>query len=197
MPVVVAINRFTADTEAEIETVRAAAIGAGAEDAVLSEVWGKGGAGGAALAEAVMKACEKPSAFKFLYPLEMSIKQKIETIAREIYRADGVDYTPEAEKRIELYTEAGFDKLPICMAKTHLSFTHDPALKGAPRGWSLPIRDIRASVGAGFLYPLCGDDAHHARPALPSGRGEHRHRPGDRQDRRPVLIGQIVTRVTG
>ena len=166
IPVVVAINRFNSDTEKEIETIRAAAIGAGAEDAVLSEVWGKGGAGGEALAEAVLKACEKPSDFKFLYPLDMSIKQKIETIAREIYRADGVDYAPEAEKRIALYTQAGFDKLPMCMAKTHLSFTHDPALKGAPRGWKLPIRDIRASVGAGFLYPLCG--TMRTMPGLPS-----------------------------
>jgi len=166
IPVVVAINRFNSDTEKEIETIRAAAIGAGAEDAVLSEVWGKGGAGGEALAEAVLKACEKPSDFKFLYPLDISIKQKIETIAREIYRADGVDYAPEAEKRIALYTQAGFDKLPMCMAKTHLSFTHDPALKGAPRGWKLPIRDIRASVGAGFLYPLCG--TMRTMPGLPS-----------------------------
>jgi methylenetetrahydrofolate dehydrogenase (NADP+)/methenyltetrahydrofolate cyclohydrolase/formyltetrahydrofolate synthetase len=166
VPVVVALNRFTADTEGEIEAVRAAAIAAGAEDAVLSEVWGKGGAGGAALAEAVMKACEKPSQFKFLYPLEISIKDKIEAIAREIYRADGVDYTPEAEKRIKLYTEAGFAGLPICMAKTHLSFTHDPALKGAPRGWRLPVRDVRASVGAGFLYPLCGEMR--TMPGLPS-----------------------------
>ncbi len=166
VPVVVAVNRFTSDTEAEIETIRAAAMGAGAEDAVLSEVWGKGGAGGAALAEAVMKACEKPSTFEFLYPLEMSIKDKIEAIAREIYRADGVDYTPEANQRISLYTDAGFANLPVCMAKTHLSFTHDPALKGAPRGWRLPVRDVRASVGAGFLYPLCGEMR--TMPGLPS-----------------------------
>ena len=166
IPVVVAINRFNSDTEQEIETIREAAIAAGAEDAVLSEVWAKGGAGGAALAEAVVKACEKPSHFKLLYPDEMSIKEKIETIAREIYRADGVDYMPEAESKIKLYTEAGFAHLPICMAKTHLSFTHDPTLKGAPRGWKLPIRDIRASVGAGFLYPLCGEMR--TMPGLPS-----------------------------
>jgi len=166
VPVVVAVNRFTSDTEAEIEAVREAALAAGAEDAVLSEVWAKGGEGGAALAEAVVKACEKPSSFKFLYPLEMSIKDKIETIAREIYRADGVEYSDEAERKIELYTQAGFDKLPLCMAKTHLSFTHDPRIKGAPRGWTLPIRDIRASVGAGFLYPLCG--TMRTMPGLPS-----------------------------
>ncbi len=166
IPVVVAVNRFNSDTEQEIETIREAAIAAGAEDAVLSEVWAKGGAGGAALAEAVVRACEKPSNFKLLYPDEMSIKEKIETIAREIYRADGVDYMPEAEAKIRLYTEAGFAHLPICMAKTHLSFTHDPTLKGAPRGWTLPIRDIRASVGAGFLYPLCGEMR--TMPGLPS-----------------------------
>jgi len=166
VPVVVAVNRFTSDTDAEVELIRQAALGAGADDAVLSEVWAKGGEGGAALAEAVVKACEKPSDFKFLYPLDMSIKEKIETIAREIYRADGVEYSEEAERKIELYTEAGFDKLPLCMAKTHLSFSHDPNLKGAPRGWILPIRDIRASVGAGFLYPLCG--TMRTMPGLPS-----------------------------
>jgi len=156
VPVVVAINRFISDTEAEIELIREAALEAGADDAVLSEVWGKGGEGGAALAEAVVKACEKPSQFQFLYPLDIPIKEKIEIIATKIYRADGVDYSPEAERKIKLYTKMGFDKLPLCMAKTHLSFSHDPKLKGAPRGWILPIRDIRASVGAGFLYPLCG-----------------------------------------
>ena len=98
----------------------------------------------------------------------MSIKEKIETIATKIYGADGVDYSPEAEAKIELYTRLGFDKLPICMAKTHLSLTHDPDIKGRPTGWRLPIRDIRASVGAGFLYPLCGAmrDAGPATPGI-------------------------------
>jgi formyltetrahydrofolate synthetase len=166
VPVVVAVNRFTSDTDAEIETIREAALAAGADDSVLSEVWAKGGEGGAALAEAVVKACEKPSDFKFLYPLDTSIKEKIETIAREIYRAGGVEYSDEAERKIELYTRAGFDNLPMCMAKTHLSFSHDGSLKGAPRDWTLPIRDIRASVGAGFLYPLCG--TMRTMPGLPS-----------------------------
>lgn len=157
IPVVVAINRFTSDTDAEIELVRKAAVDAGAEGAYVSNVWAEGGKGGAELAEAVVKACEKPSNFRFLYPLDIPIKEKIEIIAREIYRADGVDFLPAAEKKIELYTKLGYDKMPICMAKTHLSFSHDPTLKGAPRGYRLPIRDIRASVGAGFLYPLCGD----------------------------------------
>ncbi len=156
VPVVVAINRFTYDTDAELELIRGRAKETGAEDAVLSEVWAKGGEGGAALAEAVVKACEKPTDFKFLYSDDMSIKEKIETIAREIYRAAEVTYTPEAEARIKLFTGMGLAHLPLCMAKTHLSFTHDPAIKGTPRGWTLPITDVRASVGAGFLFPLCG-----------------------------------------
>ncbi len=156
VPVVVAVNHFTTDTEAEVEVIRQAALEAGASDAVLSEVWAKGGEGGAALAEAVVRACEEPSDFKFLYSDDMSIKEKIETIAHEIYRAAEVTYTPEAEARIKLFTGMGLSHLPLCMAKTHLSFTHDPAVKGTPRGWTLPITDVRASVGAGFLFPLCG-----------------------------------------
>jgi formyltetrahydrofolate synthetase len=166
IPVVVAINRFTPDTDREIEVIRRQAIAAGAEDAVPSEHWGKGGAGAKALAEAVVKACDKPSHFQFLYPLEMSIKEKIETIATRVYGADGVDYLPEAESKVKLYTKLGFDRVPICMAKTHLSLSHDPNLKGAPKGWRLPIRDIRASMGAGFLYPLCGEMR--TMPGLPS-----------------------------
>ncbi|MDI6769913.1 MAG: formate--tetrahydrofolate ligase [Anaerolineales bacterium] len=154
--VVVAVNSFATDTQAEVELIREAAIKAGAMDAVVARHWMEGGKGAVALAEAVIKACEKPSNFKFLYPLDLSIKEKIETICKEIYGADGVDYLPEAEKKIELYTKLGFDKLPMNMAKTHLSFTHDPAVKGAPGGFRVPIRDIRASVGAGFLYPLLG-----------------------------------------
>ncbi len=155
--VVVAVNSFATDTQAEVELVCAAAIKAGAMDAVVARHWMEGGKGAVALAEAVIKACEKPSNFKFLYPLDLSIKEKIETICKEIYGAEGVDYLPEAEKKIELYTKLGFDNLPLCMAKTHLSFTHDPAVKGAPSGFRVPIRDIRASVGAGFLYPLLGE----------------------------------------
>ncbi|NLG27990.1 MAG: formate--tetrahydrofolate ligase, partial [Chloroflexi bacterium] len=157
VPVVVAVNRFTTDTDNEIELVRKIAVDAGAEDAVPAEHWAKGGAGAVDLAKAVMAAAEKPSNFKFLYPLDISIKDKIETIATKVYGADGVDYLPEAEAKVKLYTKFGYDKLPICMAKTHLSLSHDPALKGVPKGFRLPIRDIRASVGAGFLYPLCGE----------------------------------------
>ena len=157
VPIVVAINRFATDTDAEIEMVRQAAVAAGAQDAVMSDHWAEGGAGAVALAKAVIAACGKPGNFRFLYPLEWDIKKKIETIATQIYGADGVDYTPEAEAKIELYTRLGFDKLPICMAKTHLSLSHNPELKGVPKGFRIPVRDIRASVGAGFLYPLCGD----------------------------------------
>jgi methylenetetrahydrofolate dehydrogenase (NADP+) / methenyltetrahydrofolate cyclohydrolase / formyltetrahydrofolate synthetase len=157
VPVVVAINQFKYDTPAETELIRRIAIEAGAEDGVPASHWANGGDGAVKLAEAVVAACEKPSNFRFLYPLEWSIKQKIEKIATEIYGAGSVSYAPEAEAKIQLYTRLGFDKLPINMAKTHLSLTHDPAIKGRPTGYVFPIRDVRASVGAGFLYPLCGE----------------------------------------
>jgi formyltetrahydrofolate synthetase len=157
VPVVVAVNSFAIDTQAEVELVRQAALEAGAEDSVVATHWMNGGAGAVKLAEAVLKASEKPTNFKFLYPLDWSIKEKIEIICKEIYGADGVEYTPEAEAKIELYNRLGFDKLPLCMAKTHLSLSHDPSLKGVPKGYKVPIRDIRASVGAGFLYPLLGE----------------------------------------
>ena len=156
VPVVVAVNRFKDDTTAEVDVVRRLAIAAGAEDAVQSDHWAQGGAGAVELGRAVVAACEKPSHFRFLYPLEMGIKEKIETIVREMYGGSGVEYSPEAEKKIEVYTRQGFGKLPICMAKTPLSLSHDPNLKGAPTGFVVPVRDIRASVGAGFLYPLLG-----------------------------------------
>ena len=157
VPVVAAINRFAGDSGSEIEMVRKAAVAAGAGKAVLADHWARGGAGAVGLAEAVIAACAKPANFRFLYPLEWDIKRKIETIATEIYGAAGVDYEPAAEAKIALYTRLGFDKLPICMAKTHLSLSHNPAWKGAPKGYRLPVRDIKASVGAGFLVPLCGD----------------------------------------
>jgi formyltetrahydrofolate synthetase len=156
VPVVVAVNSFKYDTDAEIEVVRQAALAVGAEGAYKCTHWAHGGQGAIDLAQAVMAAAKKPKQFKFLYPLEMSIKEKIETIAREIYRADGVDFTPEAEAKVELYTRLGFAGLPICMAKTHLSFTDKAEVKGAPDGFRITIRDMRASVGAGFLYPLVG-----------------------------------------
>lgn len=155
--VVVAVNSFATDTPAEVEIVREAALKMGAMDAVVSTHWSDGGKGAKALAEAVVKAAKQPSNFEFLYPLDMPIKEKIETIAREIYRADGVDYTPEAEEQIGRYNRLGFDKLPMCMAKTHLSFSTDATKKGAPTGFRITVREIRASVGAGFLYPILGD----------------------------------------
>jgi formyltetrahydrofolate synthetase len=156
IPVVVGVNRFQTDTPAEIDLVRKKAVEAGAHDAVMSNHWAQGGAGAVDLGKAVIDACSQPSNFKFLYPLDVSIKQKIETIVRDMYGGSGVEYLPEAEKKIDLYTRLGFDKLPICMAKTHLSLSHDPNLKGAPTGFTVPVRDVRASVGAGFLYPLLG-----------------------------------------
>ena len=166
VPVVVAVNRFTEDTEREIELIRQQAVAAGAEGAYLSEVWAKGGEGGLELAEAVVAACQKRSEFRLLYPDDMPIKKKIETIATQVYGADGVDFDPVAERKIETFTRWGLGRLPICMAKTHLSLSHDSNLKGRPRGFRVPVRDIRPSAGAGFLYPVLGTFT--TMPGLPS-----------------------------
>lgn len=166
VPVVVAINRFTTDTDREVNAVKKIAKESGAFDVVVSDLWKKGSIGGRDLAKAVIRAADQPSKFKFLYPLRASIKEKIETIAKKIYGAKDVSYSDLAEEKIQKYTKAGYGRLPICMAKTHLSLSHDPKLKGAPTGFTLPIRDIRASVGAGFLYPLCGEMR--TMPGLPS-----------------------------
>ena len=165
VPVVVAINHFDTDTDREIGFVERFARDSGAEGAFVSYVWERGGAGGISLAEAVVHACRQLSKFKCLYPLELPIKEKIERIVENIYGAEGVQYSPEAERKIQSYTELGFDKLPICMAKTHLSLSHDERLKGRPRRFRVPIRDVRAAVGAGYLYPVCGDMR--TMPALP------------------------------
>jgi formyltetrahydrofolate synthetase len=156
VPVVVAVNSFATDTETEIRLIQKYALEAGAEGAYKCTHWAFGGKGALELGQAVIAAANKPKQFKFLYPLEAGIKEKIETIATQIYGAAGVDYSPEAEAKVELYTRLGFDKLPVCMAKTHLSFTASSDVKGAPTGFRLPIRDMRASVGAGFLFPLVG-----------------------------------------
>ncbi len=166
IPVVVAVNRFWHDTDAEIALVKRAAEEAGAEAAVMSDHWARGGEGAIELAEAVVDACEKPSNFQFLYPLDWPIKKKIEAIATKVYGADGVDYDPKADAQIKTYEEAGFGNLPINMAKTHLSLSHDPNWKGVPKNYRLPIREVRASVGAGFIYPLCGEMR--TMPGLPS-----------------------------
>ena len=168
VPVVVAVNRFTTDTDAEIDLVRKIAIEAGAEDAVMSNHWADGGAGAVELGKAVIAAAEKPSNFKFLYDLDLPIKTKIETIAKDIYGAASVTYSELAEKQIQTYTEKGFDKLPICMAKTHLSLSTDPKLKGAPTGFNVEVREVRASVGAGFIFPLLGEMS--TMPGLPTRR---------------------------
>lgn len=166
IPVVVVLNQFATDTKAEIELAKKIALQAGADYAVTSNIHAKGGAGGIDMAKAVVEACKKPNKFKFLYPLEAPIKEKIETIAMKIYGAKGVSYLPAAEKAIQMYTEMGYGDLPICMAKTHESLSHDKTLKGRPIGFTVPIRDVRLSAGAGFLYPLLGEMR--TMPGLPS-----------------------------
>lgn len=157
LPVVVGINSFGTESPAEIEMVKKAAREAGASDCVISEVFAKGGQGGAEFAKALVKACEEPRSFKLTYDSDAPIKKKVEAVATKIYGAAGVDWTPEASKRIKQFEEAGFGKLSVCMAKTQYSFSHDPKLLGAPEGWTLPIKDARLSAGAGFVYLLCGD----------------------------------------
>ena len=166
VPAVVAINRFATDTEREIALVRERAVEAGAEGAYVCDVWARGGEGALELAEAVMAAAERGSQFRYLYGLEASIKEKIETICREVYGAAGVEYTAQAEREIARYTELGYDRLPICMAKTQYSLSHDPGLRGRPEGFRVTVREVRASVGAGFLYPLLGEMR--TMPGLPS-----------------------------
>jgi formate--tetrahydrofolate ligase len=158
IPCVVAINRFPTDTEAEIETIREAALNAGAYAVAISEGHTKGGPGAAELGEAVARAADATdeSAFEFLYPTDWPIQKKIETVAGEIYGAERVAYERPAAQAIETFTRLGFGRLPICMAKTQYSFSHDPSLRGRPTGFTLPIRDVRLSGGAEFLVPLCG-----------------------------------------
>ncbi|KAI9216953.1 formate-tetrahydrofolate ligase [Blastocladiella britannica] len=156
VPVVVAINKFATDTDAEVAVVAEAAMAAGALDAVPCSHWAEGGKGAAALGEAVVRACSQPSEFKFLYPLEAPLVDKIRTIAREMYGADDIELSEAAQKKLETYERQGFGHNPICMAKTHLSLSHDPERKGVPTGFVLPIRDVRVSAGAGFVYPLVG-----------------------------------------
>ncbi|MDK1045315.1 MAG: formate--tetrahydrofolate ligase [Anaerolineales bacterium] len=156
VPVVVAVNAFHTDTDQEHEIVLKAALEAGAVEAVVTQHWALGGAGAVELAEAVRRTAEKPTNFDYLYPLDASIRDKIQTICTEIYGASGVEYSALAEEQIERYEALGLSDLPICMAKTHLSLSHDPSLKGVPKDFVVPIREIRASAGAGFLYPLAG-----------------------------------------
>jgi len=166
VPVVVSVNRFTADTDKELELVHRKALEAGADGAAICEAWAEGGEGALELANEVVKAVKKPHKMKFLFPDDVSIKEKIETIATRVFGADGVDYSADAEQRIKLYTDLGFSWMTVNMAKTHLSLSHDPNWVGVPKNYRLPIRDIRASVGAGFFYPLCG--IFPTMPGLPS-----------------------------
>ncbi|XP_062076773.1 formate--tetrahydrofolate ligase-like isoform X1 [Humulus lupulus] len=164
--VVVAVNKFSTDAKSELNAVRNVALAAGAYDAVICTHHAHGGRGAVDLGIAVQKACENlTQPFKFLYPLDISIKDKIEAIARS-YGASGVVYSKQAEKQIEMYSRQGFSGLPICMAKTQYSFSHNAAEKGAPSGFVLPIRDVRASIGAGFIYPLVGTMS--TMPGLPT-----------------------------
>ncbi|MGB7859646.1 MAG: formate--tetrahydrofolate ligase [Acidimicrobiia bacterium] len=157
VPVVVAINQFPTDTEAEHDLIRERSSSAGAAAAVTTAHHPKGGEGARELAEAVEHAAHMENEFRFLYPLDISLKEKIETIATQMYNAGGVEYSATAERQLEDFETAGYGNLPICMAKTHLSMSHDPALKGAPSGFIVPVREVRASVGAGFIYPLLGE----------------------------------------
>ena len=157
VPVIVAINRFPTDSQHEHDLIREISLAAGAMAAVTTNHHAQGGEGAEDLAEAVVEACDQPSDFKYLYPLDQPIKTKIETIAKEVYGAAGVEYSTMAERQIADFEKAGFGYLPICMAKTHLSISHDPTLKGAPKDFTVPVREVRASVGAGFIYPLLGE----------------------------------------
>jgi formate--tetrahydrofolate ligase len=157
IPVVVAVNRFPGDTDAEIEFVRNAAVEAGALEAHVSTLFADGGKGGEALAHALVKAADQPSAFRLLYPSEASLKEKIETLATKVYGADGVDYEPLAQAQLAKFEANGYGHFPICMAKTQYSLSHDPNLKGRPTGFRFKVRDARVSVGAGFVYPLAGE----------------------------------------
>ena len=169
VPVVVAMNMFPTDTAAEHAVIKEAALAAGADDCVLCTHHAEGGKGAAALGEAVAMACEKNAEakdFKLLYPGELSIKEKIEKVAKDLYRAADVTYSEQAEAKIKMFTDQGFGNLPICMAKTQYSFSHDANQKGAPTGFVLPIGDVRCSAGAGFIVPLVG--AFPTIPGLPT-----------------------------
>jgi formate--tetrahydrofolate ligase len=170
IPAVVAINSFPTDTAAEVEAIRDVAIAAGARDAVVATHFTHGGAGATDLAQAVWAATEDPSrSFRLLYPDEAPLGEKILTIVKEVYGGNGIELTPAAQKSLKLYESMGFGHLPVCMAKTQYSISHDASLKGAPSGFTVPIREIRLSAGAGFITPLCGEMR--TMPGLPSKPG--------------------------
>jgi formate--tetrahydrofolate ligase len=154
---VVAVNRFPTDTDEELEVVRKLALEFGAHAAELNDAFERGGAGAQALAEAVVDAAEQPNRFDFLYPLDAPIAEKIEAVCKRVYGADGVAFLPAAQEKLKTFTEQGYDTLPVCMAKTHLSLSHDPTMLNAPTGFTVTVRDIRAYTGSGWLVPLLGD----------------------------------------
>ncbi len=153
---VVAVNAFPTDHPSEWQAIEEIAASMGARAAVCQH-FADGGAGATDLAEAVAEAAEEPTRFEFLYPDDATLREKIEAVATKIYGADGVTYLPAANRQLDTYERNGFGHLPVCIAKTHLSISSDPTLKGAPTGWTMPVREVRASVGAGFIYPLCGE----------------------------------------
>jgi methylenetetrahydrofolate dehydrogenase (NADP+) / methenyltetrahydrofolate cyclohydrolase / formyltetrahydrofolate synthetase len=169
IPVVVAINNFETDTEAEIKVVEEEALAAGAEAAVLASHWAEGGAGAVNLGKAVIAASSKPKDFKLLYDLDGSVQDRIDKIAREMYGAANVEFSEIAKQKVDTYNKQGFSNLPICIAKTQYSLSHDPALKGAPTGFTVPVRDVRLAVGAGYLYALAADIQ--TIPGLPTAPG--------------------------
>jgi methylenetetrahydrofolate dehydrogenase (NADP+)/methenyltetrahydrofolate cyclohydrolase/formyltetrahydrofolate synthetase len=156
-PAVVAINRFSGDSEAEVEAVKAYALANGAVAAVTATHFGAGGAGAVELGKAVAEACEDPVTFRHLYPLEMGIEDKIETIVRKVYGGAGISMSDGVRAKVRSYTAQGLAGLPVCMSKTQYSFSHDPSLKNAPTGFTVPIKDIYVSAGAGFLVASLGD----------------------------------------
>ena len=156
VPAVVAINAFPTDHASEHEVIRQIAAEESARAAVSTH-FSDGGRGAIELAEAVEEATAEPSDYHVLYPDSASLRDKIHAVATKVYGADGVEYSAQAAKQLDTYERAGFGHLPVCIAKTHLSISSDPSLKGAPTGWTLPVREVRASVGAGFVYPICGD----------------------------------------
>jgi formate--tetrahydrofolate ligase len=154
---VVAVNRFPTDTDDEIDAVKRLALEHGAYAAEVNEAFGRGGEGATPLAEAAIDAAEQPSSFEFAYPLDAPIEEKIRAIATKVYGADGIELLPAAKQKAQAFEEGGLGDLPICMAKTHLSLSHDPALKNAPTGFTVPVRDLRPYTGAGWIVALCGD----------------------------------------
>ncbi|KAH8671363.1 formate-tetrahydrofolate ligase [Xylariales sp. PMI_506] len=168
-PVVVAVNKFATDTDAEIAVIREEAVKAGAEDAILANHWAEGGAGAIDLAKGVVAAAEKAKDFKLLYELDGTVQSRMEAICQKMYGAAAVEFSELAQKKVDTYTKQGFGNLPICVAKTQYSLSHNPDLKGAPSGFTVPIRDVRMAAGAGYLYALAADIQ--TIPGLPTAPG--------------------------